>query len=111
MLMIDENEIGDGQMREYKMDDKSVLVARVNDKFYAINNKCTHRGCLLTNGALEGFVVTCPCHGTRFDVSSGKVVEYLTKMSKIAAKIASLAIKDAEAYQIRVENNKVQIFL
>jgi nitrite reductase/ring-hydroxylating ferredoxin subunit len=109
VLTIDESEIIDGQMREYKIYDKSVLVARVDGKFYAINNKCTHRGCLLTNGTLEGLVVTCPCHGTKFDVSSGKVVEYVTKMSKIAAKLASFAIKNAEVFDVRVADNKVQI--
>ncbi|MCL5985761.1 MAG: Rieske (2Fe-2S) protein [Actinobacteria bacterium] len=109
MLTIDESEVSEGQMREYKMDDKSVLVARVNGKFYAIGNKCTHRGCLLTTGVLEGLIVTCRCHGTKFDVSNGKVVAYVTKMSKIAAKLASFAIKDAETYDVKVVDSKVQI--
>ena len=110
MFIIDENEVSEGQMREYMVDDKSVLVAKVDGKFYAIGNKCTHRGCLLTTGILEGLVITCRCHGTKFDISTGKVVEYLTKMPKVVAKLASIAVKDAQVYQVRTENTKIQIF-
>lgn len=96
MLEIEESEIEEGKMQEYKMDDKSVLVAKVDGEVYAINNICTHRGCSLSEGTFEGKVVTCPCHGTEFDITNGKVVKYLGKMSKVAEKIASIGlIKDA----------------
>ena len=109
MLTIDEGEIKESQMYEYKIGDNSVLVTRVNGKFYAISNKCTHRGCLLTKGTLEGLILTCSCHGTKFDVSNGKIVAYVTKLSKIVAKLASFVIKDAEVYNVAVAEGKVHI--
>src|SRR5262249_35609186 len=40
----------------------------------AFDDTCTHRGCSLASGKLDGTTVTCPCHGSQFDVTSGAVV-------------------------------------
>jgi len=67
-------EIPAGQMKSIKKDDKNILVANVAGKFYAINARCTHAGGDLAKGKLDGSIVTCPRHGSKFDVSTGKVV-------------------------------------
>lgn len=55
---------------------KQILVANVDGKYYAIGDKCTHRGCKLSGGTLkENGVVECPCHGSNFDVKTGDVVK------------------------------------
>jgi nitrite reductase/ring-hydroxylating ferredoxin subunit len=41
---------------------------------YAFDYTCTHMGCSLANGALVGTTVTCACHGSQFDVTSGAVL-------------------------------------
>jgi nitrite reductase/ring-hydroxylating ferredoxin subunit len=51
-----------------------VAIATVGDAFYAFGDTCTHLGCSLADGNLEGTTVTCPCHGSRFDVTTGEVV-------------------------------------
>jgi nitrite reductase/ring-hydroxylating ferredoxin subunit len=54
---------------------KLILVAYVDGKYYAIGNKCTHMGCNLSDGSLkEGGIVRCPCHGSNFDLKTGKAV-------------------------------------
>ena len=40
----------------------------------ASRRTCTHAGCSLANGRLEGTTVTCACHGSQFDVTSGAVL-------------------------------------
>lgn len=65
-------EIDPGTIREVQVEGKTLAVANVAGKFYAINNTCIHRGGPLGQGTLEGIVVTCPWHGWRYDVSSGK---------------------------------------
>ena len=67
-------EIAPGQMRVFEVEGTKVTVANVNGKFYAIDNTCTHMGCSLANGELDGTTVTCPCHGSQFDVTSGAVI-------------------------------------
>lgn len=65
-----------GKMVGAELNGKPILVANVDGKYYAIGNKCTHMGCSLSDGSLkEGGIVQCPCHGSNFDVKTGKVVK------------------------------------
>lgn len=67
------DEIPAGSIREFQVNGKTLALANVDGKFYAINNTCLHRGGPLGQGVLQGKVVTCPWHGWQYDVTSGKV--------------------------------------
>jgi nitrite reductase/ring-hydroxylating ferredoxin subunit/uncharacterized membrane protein len=51
-----------------------VLLVRHVDAVHAIHDRCSHRGCSLSDGEVEGHVVTCACHGSQFDLTDGSVV-------------------------------------
>jgi nitrite reductase/ring-hydroxylating ferredoxin subunit len=51
----------------------AIALFNVGGTFYAIANACTHMGGPLGKGSLEGSTVTCPWHGSQFDVTSGQV--------------------------------------
>jgi catalase len=63
-----------GAMKAVEVDGSRVAVANVGGTFHAFQDACTHRGCSLAEGTLEGSTVTCPCHGSQFDISTGAVV-------------------------------------
>jgi 3-phenylpropionate/trans-cinnamate dioxygenase ferredoxin subunit len=63
-----------GQMRVFDLDGTKVSVASAGGKLYAFDDTCTHAGCSLGTGKLTGTTVTCPCHGSQFDVTSGSVL-------------------------------------
>ena len=63
-----------GEMRVFDVAGRRVNVAHAGDSFYAFDDTCTHMGCSLANGELEGTTVTCACHGSQFDVTSGAVL-------------------------------------
>ena len=48
-------------------------MANVDGTFYGFDDTCTHKHCSLAEGDLDGTVVTCICHGSQFDVTSGAV--------------------------------------
>ncbi len=52
-----------------------VNVASVGGQLHAFDDTCTHKACSLAKGKLDGTTVTCPCHGSEFDVTSGAVLE------------------------------------
>ena len=68
------NDIPAGKMRAFEVAGTKVDVANAAGHFYALDDTCTHRGCSLANGRLAGTTVTCPCHGSQFDVTSGAVL-------------------------------------
>jgi 3-phenylpropionate/trans-cinnamate dioxygenase ferredoxin subunit len=66
--------VSEGQMRAFEVAGTKVNVSHAGDRFYAFDDTCTHMGCSLARGVLEGTVVTCACHGSQFDVTSGAVL-------------------------------------
>ena len=67
-------DVAAGQMRAFDVAGTKVDVANAGGHLYALENTCTHRGCSLASGKLDGTTVTCPCHGSQFDVTSGAVL-------------------------------------
>src|SRR5262245_51657386 len=63
-----------GHMRVFVVAGTKVSVAYADGHLYAFDDTCTHLGCSLAKGKLEGTTVTCPCHGSQFDVTSGAVL-------------------------------------
>jgi nitrite reductase/ring-hydroxylating ferredoxin subunit len=66
--------VRDGEPTAALAGDTPVLLLRHGDGIHAIHDRCSHRGCLLSDGEVEGHVVTCPCHGSQFDVRDGALV-------------------------------------
>lgn len=69
-----EAEIPLGDMRRVEAGRESILVANVGGELFAISDTCTHRGGALSRGTILDGIVTCPRHGSRFDVRTGKSV-------------------------------------
>jgi 3-phenylpropionate/trans-cinnamate dioxygenase ferredoxin subunit len=66
--------VSPGEMRVFEVSGTRVNVANVDGQLYAIEDTCTHMGCSLAKGKLDGTVVTCACHGSQFDVTSGALL-------------------------------------
>jgi 3-phenylpropionate/trans-cinnamate dioxygenase ferredoxin component len=63
----------------YYLEDRKarISVARVADRLYAFDDICTcaDEGCPLSSGLLTGTTITCQCHGSRFDITTGAVID------------------------------------
>ncbi len=68
------DEISPGESRSVEVGEKLIGVFNVDGRFYAIDGKCTHIGASMVDGWLDGKELTCPFHGARFDVTTGKVL-------------------------------------
>ena len=68
------DDLKEGEMQAFKVFDAKVAVANVGGTFYAFDDTCTHEGCSLAEGDLEETILTCSCHGSQFDVTSGALV-------------------------------------
>ena len=53
------------------IDDVGVGLYRVGDAVHAMEDACPHAGVPLSDGTLDGCVVTCRAHGWPFDVRTG----------------------------------------
>lgn len=68
------SEVEAGQPHAVDADGTPVMLVRHGSDINAIHDRCSHRGCLLSDGKLEGDVITCSCHGSKFDVRDGSLL-------------------------------------
>jgi len=68
--------IPDDYVVPYYLDDRKirVSVARVGGRLYAFDDLCTHEACPLSAGLLTGTTIMCQCHGCRFDITTGAIL-------------------------------------
>ncbi len=63
-----------GELMLVEVEDERIMLANIGGQFYAVPDECTHAGCSLSDGTLDGKLIECPCHGSQFDVRTGEVV-------------------------------------
>jgi nitrite reductase/ring-hydroxylating ferredoxin subunit len=120
------DEIPLGNMKHVELDGKEIVVANLNGKFYAMDDRCGHMNALLSMGNIsnEG-VVTCPFHGARFDINTGKKVkepvltpsqemEPLPKtwqnyMEHAGQLMSHIKTYDQQTYEVLVDGNRIKI--
>lgn len=69
----DSTELAPNEPRGVVVADTPVLLLRHGDGLHAMHDRCSHRGCPLSDGELEGELVVCGCHGSRFRLEDGSV--------------------------------------
>ncbi len=79
-----------------KVGDTEVAIFNVDGQLYATQANCTHRGGPLCQGGLWGEIVTCPWHGSEFDVRTGEVK-------------AGPATEPLKTYPLSVQNGEVVV--
>jgi nitrite reductase/ring-hydroxylating ferredoxin subunit len=85
-----------GALTAVELDGERVAVANIAGTLYAFADACPHRQCSLADGALDGAIVTCPCHGSQFDVTTG-------------ARLRGPAVRGVPTFDVRIEDAKLQI--
>ena len=77
----------------------------MNGNYYAIGNNCSYMGNALSEGVLDGNIMTCTVHNAQFDVTIRKVV---TRPKVI---FLHPKIKDVPSYQLKVEDENIMVKL
>jgi nitrite reductase/ring-hydroxylating ferredoxin subunit len=84
----------------YYLDDRKlrIAIARVDERLYAFDDLCTcaHEACPLSGGLLTATTIMCQCHGSRFDVTTGAVVN-------------GPATKALHVYQVQEVEGSIQV--
>ena len=70
--------IANGSVVPHYLGDRKlrISIARVGDHLYAFDDLCTcaDEVCPLSGGLLTGTTLMCQCHGSRFDIATGAVI-------------------------------------
>jgi nitrite reductase/ring-hydroxylating ferredoxin subunit/uncharacterized membrane protein len=96
MPAADASVLPEGKPTRVVVDETPVLLLRDGESIYAIHDRCSHRGCSLSDGDLEGDEVICGCHGSRFSLRDGAVRH-------------GPATAAQPAFQVRVQDGRVEV--
>jgi 3-phenylpropionate/trans-cinnamate dioxygenase ferredoxin subunit len=126
------DEIPPGTRKLVEVGGRAVVVFNLGGEFYALNNRCPHRGGSLFHGIQTGLVeshepgeycysrpgemVKCPWHGWEFDIRTGQSwcdpTRVRIRQYQVAVKPGTELVEGphmAESFPVRVENNYVVI--
>ena len=92
------SDIPDGEVRSFVVDSEVIAVCHVDGKFYAIKDECTHMEYPLSDGLLEGEIITCAYHAAKFDVRTGDV-------------LSLPAVEPVETFQVKVEGEDIYVLI
>ena len=93
------SDITPGKMIKVSIDGRDILVANIDGKYFATDDSCTHSGSSLSEGKLDGCVITCGWHAAEFDCKDGKFLKFPMKL------------RDLTSYSVVVESDSVFVEL
>jgi len=91
-----EEDLPPGERLFVEIDEQPIVVFNIAGHYYAIADVCSHDDGPVGDGDLDGMEITCPRHGARFDIRTGKV-------------LALPAVEDIPAYPVRVMDGEIQL--
>lgn len=81
------------------VEDTPVLLVRRGQRTLAIHDRCNHRGCsLVGRGEVSGDQIECTCHGSRFSLEDGSLLQ-------------GPATQPQPAYETREREGKIELRL
>jgi len=83
-------------MMGVEVNGKEICLVNLGNTYYAIGNRCTHMGCMLSDGELGGENVRCSCHGSMFNIKTGNVTKGPAKNPE-------------PTYQVKTEADQIMI--
>jgi 3-phenylpropionate/trans-cinnamate dioxygenase ferredoxin subunit len=92
------DELGDGDRLIFDIEGRSIVLFRIADGYFAIDDACSHDDGPVAEGEIEGHEIECPRHGARFDLSNGKA-------------LTLPAVTDIAAYPVRIDGDQILIGL
>ena len=73
--VLSEADLADGKPTRAEHNGTPILLVRRGSQVYALAETCSHLGGPLSEGKLDGDVIQCPWHGSRFSIRDGHVVD------------------------------------
>jgi 3-phenylpropionate/trans-cinnamate dioxygenase ferredoxin subunit len=89
-------ELREGTMKRVDIGGRRILLANVAGRLYAVDDTCTHEEASLSTGVLQGELVKCPLHNSRFNVRTGEALE-------------EPAEEDLRTYPVREEGGRILV--
>ena len=108
------DELPEGEVRQLKARGKEIAAGRlVGGQLFAVGGRCSHMFARLSKGTLEGTLLECPWHGTKFDVTDGCVANWVTHPLWLKllydASLPAFMKRSIPTYDVKEEGGEVMV--
>lgn len=108
-------EVSEGSLLAVQAKGRKLLLSRVKGRVHGVVDRCPHMGMSLAKGKIEGGVVTCPWHNSRFDLCTGRNMDWVSAflgvpMPKWTHKAIAMGKSPAPLTVVTVEESDGQVF-
>jgi nitrite reductase/ring-hydroxylating ferredoxin subunit len=109
-------EILSGKMFSATIDGTKILLSRIDGEVKGVIDKCTHLGMPMRKGKFDGRVITCPFHGSTFDIATGENLDWVNgvlgvKMPKWTCKLIELGKQPAPLTKLGIVEQDDAVFV
>lgn len=119
------DDIARGGMKYVRAADREICLCEYGGGIYAVSRRCGHQNAPLDQGALEGWVLTCPLHDGQFDIRSGanlswpldhdmgsddEIPEPVQRFFKLEKRLQwKTRVHDLHTYEVRVRDGAIEV--
>ena len=89
-------ELSEGRAKVVYAGGEQIALFNMGGAIYAVANRCSHANGPLAEGAIEATTVTCPYHGSQFDLTTGQP-------------LCGPASRPLSRFEVRVERGQVYV--
>jgi nitrite reductase (NADH) small subunit len=79
--------------------DREIAIFNLGERFFAVDNRCPHKGGPLCDGIVSGGTVVCPLHAWKIDLETGRVERPVAPQSCV------------QSYPVRLEGDTLLVQL
>jgi len=90
------DDIEEGVVKVVRVGDAPIGLTKIEGELFAFADVCTHDGGPVAEGELDEYIITCPRHGAKFDIRTGKVKQLP-------------AVTPIPVYAVKVEDDSVLV--
>ena len=94
--VLSESDLDEGKPVRAEHNGTPILLVRRGSQIYALAETCSHLGGPLSEGKLDGHIIQCPWHGSRFSIRDGHVVD-------------GPAVHPQPCLEARIQNGQVEV--
>lgn len=121
-----EGEIAPGGMKAVRVQDREICLCEYDGHIYAVSRRCGHQNAPMDQGALQGWIVTCPLHDAQFDIRDGTnlswpidrymgdepLPEAVERFFRLEKRMQwKTRIHDLRTYKVRATDGVIEVFV
>lgn len=120
------SDIAPGGMKAVRVEGREICLCEYDGAIHAVSRRCGHQNAPMEQGALQGWVLTCPLHDAQFDVRDGTnlswpidrymgeapLPEPVARFQQLERRLQwKTRVHNLRTYKVRVTDDSIEVYV